>query len=229
MSHDMFEDVVHPSVRVGTKRWYSVPLSALTHSVALGALIVAPLLATGELPLPRTFIDVFLPPESPLPPDVPALNATSPPAPEIDLNINAAPIDAPEGLTSELPPRLTPVVGGLVPTAPSFGNMATIVAPQVAPKAPVRVGGDIRRPEKLRHVDPVYPPIAKAARVSGIVIVEAIIAADGTVRGARVIRSVPMLDQAALDAVNQWRYTPTMLNGQPMEVIISVNVTFAIN
>ena len=228
MSHDMFEDVVHPSVRVGTKRWYSVPLSVLTHSVALGALIVAPLLATGELPMPRTFIDVFLPPEPPLPPDVPVLNATPPP-PEIDLNVNAAPLDAPEGLKPELPPRLTPIVGGLVPTVPSFGNMTQIVAPQAAPNAPVRVGGDIRRPEKVRHVDPVYPPIAKHARVAGMVIVEATIGADGSVRGAKVIRSVAMLDRAALDAVTQWRYTPTLLNGQPVEVIMSVNVIFAIN
>jgi protein TonB len=226
----MFEDVVRPSVQVGTKRWYTVPVSVLTHSLALGALIVAPLLATGELPMPRfASIDIFLPAEPPLPPEVPVLPATPSSAPEIELNVNAAPIDAPEGLRPEPPPRLTPIVGGLVATAPSFGHMATIVAPQAAPNGPVRVGGDIRRPEKLRHVDPVYPLIAKAAHVSGMVIIEAIIAADGTVRGARVIRSVPMLDQAALDAVTQWRYTPTMLNSQPVEVVMSVNVTFAIN
>ena len=139
MSHDMFDDVVRPSVRVGT-RWYSVPLSVLTHSLLLGALIVAPLLATGELPMPRTTIDVILPPEPPLPPDVPVLNATPPPAPEVDIDFNAAPIDAPEGLKPEPPPRLTPTVGGLVPTAPSFGNMTAILAPQVAPQVPVRVG-----------------------------------------------------------------------------------------
>ena len=108
----MFDDVVHPSIQVGTKRWYTVPLSVLTHSVALGGLIVAPLLATGELPMPRTFIDILLPPEPPLPPDVPVLKATPPPAPEIDLNVNAVPLDAPEGLKPELPPRLTPIVGG---------------------------------------------------------------------------------------------------------------------
>jgi protein TonB len=91
------------------------------------------------------------------------------------------------------------------------------------------VGGDIKRPEKIKDVPPVYPAIAKAARVAGMVIVEAIIARDGSVKNAKVIRSVPMLDQAALDAVNQWRYTPTMLNNQPVEVIMTVNVTFAIN
>jgi protein TonB len=96
------------------------------------------------------------------------------------------------------------------------------------PAAPVRVGGDIKRPEIVKKVDPVYPPIAKAARVAGMVIIEATIARDGTIKNAKVIRSVPMLDQAALDAVNQWRYTPTLLNNQPVEVIMSVNVTFAI-
>jgi periplasmic protein TonB len=229
MSHDMFGDVVHPSVRVGSRKWYTVPVSILTHTIALGALIVAPLVATGELPMPQTFIDVFLPPEPPLPPDVPVVNATPPPAPEIDLNVNAAPIDAPEGLKPEPPPRLAPIVGGLVPTAPSLGNMTTILAPQAVRKAPVRVGGDIRRPERIKYVDPVYPPIAKAARVSGSVIIEATIGMDGSIRNARVIRSVAMLDQAALEAVNQWRYSPTLLNSQPVEVIMSVNVTFAIN
>ena len=226
MSHDMFGEVVHPSVRVGSRKWYTVPLSVFTHAIALGALIVAPLLATGQLPMPRTFIDVFLPPEPPLPPDVPVVDVTPPPAPEIDLNRNAAPIDAPEGLKPEPPPRLAPIVGGLVPTAPSFGNVTTIVAPRVAPKAPVRVGGDIRRPERTKYVDPLYPPIAKAARVSGSVIIEATIGMDGSIRNAQVIRSVAMLDQAALDAVNQWRYTPTLLNGQPVEVKMGVLVTF---
>ena len=102
------------------------------------------------------------------------------------------------------------------------------LGPAPPPSAPVRVGGDIKRPEIVKKVDPIYPPIAKAARVSGMVIIEATIARDGSIKDARVIRSVPMLDQAALDAVTQWRYTPTLLNGQPVEVIMSVNVTFAI-
>jgi protein TonB len=75
---------------------------------------------------------------------------------------------------------------------------------------------------------PVYPAAARAARLEGTVIIEAIIAADGTVRDARVLRSIPLLDRAALDAVRQWRYRPTTLNGTPVEVVMTVTLTFTI-
>jgi protein TonB len=230
MSHDMFGDVVHPSVRVGTKQRYTVPLSVLTHAVALVGLIVAPLLASGTLPTPYSTVDwrSVLPATPVMPPELPRHDDPTPAMPEVALSAGAAPVEAPEGLTREPRARVEPLTGGLVPSQLFFMN-TTIIPAQPPPPAPVRVGGDIRRPEKIKHVDPVYPSIAKAARVSGMVIVEATIATDGSVRGARVIRSVPMLDQAALDAVAQWRYTPTLLNGQPVEVVMSVNVTFAIN
>ena len=88
----------------------------------------------------------------------------------------------------------------------------------------MRVGGAIRQPMKMRDVDPVYPPIAQAARVQGIVIIEATISADGRVMNARILRSMPLLDQAALDAVRQWEYTPTLLNGVPVPVVMTVTV-----
>lgn len=83
-------------------------------------------------------------------------------------------------------------------------------------------------PQKVREVNPVYPPIALSARIQGIVILEATIGADGRVVNARVLRSVPMLDQAALDAVAQWEYTPTMLNGVAVPVIMTVTVSFTL-
>jgi TonB family protein len=95
-------------------------------------------------------------------------------------------------------------------------------------QSPVRVGGTIREPFKVRDVKPVYPADAQSARVQGIVILEAIIDRDGYVREARVLRSVPMLDQAAVEAVRQWRYTPTLLNGMPVEVIMTVTVNFSL-
>ena len=82
---------------------------------------------------------------------------------------------------------------------------------------------------QVKEVAPVYPPIAQAARVQGMVIIEATIGADGQVENARVLRSVPLLDQAALDAVRQWQYTPTMLNGVPVPVIMTVTVTFTLS
>jgi periplasmic protein TonB len=95
--------------------------------------------------------------------------------------------------------------------------------------APVRVGGDIKEPKKIKHVAPVYPDIAQASRVQGVVILEAIIDPNGNVSDARVLRSIALLDQAALDAVMQWQFTPTLLNGNPVSVIMTVTVNFSLN
>ena len=92
----------------------------------------------------------------------------------------------------------------------------------------LRVGGNIKAPVKVRDVRPVYPPIAQQAKVSGMVIVEARVGKDGSVEDARVLRSIPLLDQAALDAVLQWQFVPTLLNGVPTPVIMTVTVNFTI-
>jgi len=92
----------------------------------------------------------------------------------------------------------------------------------------VRRGGDIQSPAKLHHVDPVYPEIARAARVQGTVVLECTIDVSGRVVGARVIRSVPLLDRAAMEAVGKWIYAPTRLNGQPVAVVMNVTVRFTL-
>ena len=94
------------------------------------------------------------------------------------------------------------------------------------PAAPVRVGGDVRAPVKLVDVRPVVPDAAVRAGVKGVVILELTIDQDGAVQEARVLRSVPMLDQAAVDAARQWRFEPTQLNGQPVPVIMTATVSF---
>jgi TonB family protein len=96
-------------------------------------------------------------------------------------------------------------------------------------QAPVRVGGDIAEPRKIMDAKPVYPQAALENKVSGIVIVEVVIDGAGGVRDAKVLRSQPMLDQAALDAVRKWRFTPTLLNGAPVEVIMTVTVNFSVS
>jgi protein TonB len=77
-------------------------------------------------------------------------------------------------------------------------------------------------------VAPEYPALAQSAGVQGVVIIEAIIGTDGRVQDARILRSVPLLDQAALDAVKQWEFTPTMLNGKPVPVIMTMTVQFTL-
>jgi protein TonB len=90
----------------------------------------------------------------------------------------------------------------------------------------VRVGGAIRNPTKTKNVPPVYPAVAKSARIGGTVRVEATIGPDGKVADAKVVKSVPLLDQAALDAVTQWEYAPTRVKGVAVPVIITVAVNF---
>lgn len=96
-----------------------------------------------------------------------------------------------------------------------------------SPAAPLRVGGNIMAPRKIRHVPPIYPADAFAAGVEGVVVIEAIIGTDGTVRDATVVKSVPMLEEAALGAVRLWQFTPTKLNGVPIEVVMTVAVNFS--
>jgi len=95
--------------------------------------------------------------------------------------------------------------------------------------APLRVGGDLRAPRKTRHANPVYPSIAQSARVQGIVIAEVVIGADGRVQNVRVLRSIPLLDQAAVEAVRQWEFEPTLLNGVAVPVIMTVTVQFTLS
>jgi TonB family protein len=90
----------------------------------------------------------------------------------------------------------------------------------------IRVGGQIRPPIKIKEVAPVYPAIAQSARVQGDVVIEATIDEEGKVADARVVKSVPLLDQAALDAVRQWEYQPSLLNGIPTAVVTMVTVKF---
>jgi TonB family protein len=95
-----------------------------------------------------------------------------------------------------------------------------------AKMAPVRVGGQIKPPTKVKDVKPVYPAIAQSARVTGSVTIEATIGEDGKVSDAKIVRSVPLLDQAALDAVRQWEYMPTLLNGVPVPVVTTITINF---
>ena len=136
-----------------------------------------------------------------------------------------------------------PVVPGGVPMPGGFGsgNLAAVdppimrPAPRTEPKAtlaqrgPVTVGGKVRAPQLLREVKPAYPSLARAARIQGTVKIEAILSADGTVRDARVVSGHPLLLAAALDAVRQWLYRPTVLNDVPVEVKLAIDVNFTLS
>jgi protein TonB len=115
------------------------------------------------------------------------------------------------------------VVGGVVGGTPGG------VVGGVPDEAPLRVGGDVSRPEIISQVKPVYTELARRARVTGTVIVEAIIDQQGNVTNARVLKGLPMgLDRAAVEAVQKWRFKPALLAGKPVKVYYVLTVNFQV-
>jgi protein TonB len=225
----MFADTYVP---VGDKRPYTVLVSIVAHSVIIVAAIMVPVMASDVVMPPQYALITFrdappLPPPMPPPPG----NAPRPSVPDVEPSI---PVVAPDGISKEEPVQPTSAVGDDVNlmTGVIFGDNITGLVP-VAPPPPavdrapvVPAGGVVQRPMKVRDAAPTYPAIARAARVQGIVIIEATIGVNGNVQDARILRSIPLLDAAALDAVRQWQYTPTRLNGTPVAVVMTVTVNF---
>jgi TonB family protein len=113
--------------------------------------------------------------------------------------------------------------GAAVPRRPGVG----VAAPQL-PAGAITAGSSLTPPALIRKVQPVYPPLAKQARIQGAVIMNAILAKDGTVQNVTVVSGHPLLVQAALDAVKQWVYQPTLLNGQPVEISTQISLNFTL-
>jgi protein TonB len=232
MAGEIFGSVVEPSITVGTKKWYAVPLSVLAHAVGLAALAVVPLVAAGLLPTPESVLVFAAAPAAPPLPPPPAL-AHAPIATSVVLpNRDAAPLEAPAQITAEPAPQgLLPIRGVSegIPAGLPAGGLRLAAPPDTPPPAFVRPGGAIKEPRKIHDVTPAYPAIAIAAKAEGMVIIDATISKEGDVVDATVLRSQPLLDQAALDAVRQWKFTPTTLNGVPVEVRMTVTVNFRLH
>jgi len=133
-----------------------------------------------------------------------------------------APMPSPRAPSKGVP-RQAPPRGAIAPTT------ATSEVEEAPTAVPIRVGGEIQEPRKTRHVNPVYPRDAVASRIQGVVILECTISPKGKVVEVKTLRSVPMLDEAAIQAVRQWEYTPTLLNGVPVPVIMKVTVNFKLS
>lgn len=113
-------------------------------------------------------------------------------------------------------------------TAPPVVPTPGSPLPDYAPRTRIRVGGNILATKITHKVDPVYPPLAKIAHVTGMVVLHAIIARDGSVEQLEAVSGPELLKQAAMDAVKEWRYQPTRLNGQPVEVDTMIQVVFTL-
>ncbi len=226
----------------------AVPLVVSTAlQVTLAAAVLLPVLfMTGALPQPPVMMAfVAAPPPPPPPPPPPA-----PPAAPKKEPVAARPVptSGPAIAPIEPPREIVPdpidaggeegVEGGVEGGVPGgvltgvVGGLPDIPLPPppprpTPPRDPVRVGGQIKQPELLRRVEPIYPVMAVHAHVEGMVILEAIVDRQGLVESVKVLRSAgALLDNAALTAVRQWQYSPVLLNGSPERFVVTVMLSF---
>ncbi len=230
----------------GGKRPVSMVVALAAHTVAIAALIVIPLLQSTSLPpLPKGSLSVVLEPPAPPPPSPPPpKGASHPPAqqrtrqsPPPATQELVAPTTIPEKIEE---PEIDIGLGwgvenGIEDGDPESVSSWGLIGPEGSGGAgtptpqPIRAGGAIPQPRLIKRVEPRYPAIAIAARIQGTVVLEATTDTNGRVVAVRVTTSVQLLNQAAIDAVEQWVYAPVYVNGRPQPVIFTVRVVFTLN
>src|ERR1700746_3119081 len=245
----MFDEMVvsspHPT---RTKKPMTVVVSAVVQIAFLGILILIPLIYTEALPKTMMATMLTAPPPPPPPPPPPAAVQVVKVRPQVHL-MDAGKLMAPKVIPKEVKiikeeaePDMGAVgaVGG-VPGGVAGGSMGGVLGgvlggvgtapppPKPKPSGPIRVGGNVQAARIVNRVQPVYPPLARQTRISGTARLHAILSKDGTIQQLEVISGHPLLQQAARAAVRQWRYQPTLLNGEPVEVDTTIDVIFSLN
>ncbi|HYM09990.1 MAG TPA: energy transducer TonB [Bryobacterales bacterium] len=248
----MFEQSLLDSQGTKTKTKYTVFVSFVLESLAIGVAILIPLIYTNTLPAYQLMSYLVAPPPPPPPaPPPPVVKIQKIVPREFDAGKLMAPKVIPKKVKlieeSETPPaNIAGVVGGVpggMPGGAIGGVIGGIissapVAPPPPPKveAPkpvtpqrIRVGGNVQKANLINAPRPVYPPLAKQARIQGVVKLHAIIDKSGAIQQLTVVSGHPLLIPSALEAVKQWRYKPTLLNGEPVEVITEIDVNFTLS
>ncbi len=242
----MFEDsLVESSGKLKTNKGWTTGLSFIIQIGLLGVMVLIPLIYTEALPKQALTTFLVAPPPPPPPPPPPAA-AVKVVKVQTDLDQGAlrTPTKIPDKIKKiveeEAPPQTSAgVVGGVaggIPGGAIGGVMGGIIgssgpAPKVvaAKVEKQRISGGVAAGNLITKVTPVYPAIAKAARISGQVVLAATISKNGTIENLHLVSGPPMLVQAAMEAVRQWRYKPFLLSGEPTEVETTVTVTFSMN
>jgi protein TonB len=232
-----------PQGRGGARRspW---GVSVVVHTLLIAAILIIPLFSDEIPPATDEALRAFFampavmappPPPPPPPPAAGARPRVKAPAPARPMEPAkfVAPIEVPEAIAPE--ETLSLGVEGGVPGGVEGGVPGGVVGgivgglPQEAPPPParvVRIGGQIKAPKLLNNVAPAYPQLAIQARLSALLVLQLHVGADGRVRSAEIVRGQPLFDEAALEAVRQWRYAPLLLNGVATEFIVNVTVSF---
>jgi protein TonB len=234
----MFDDLLESTnEKKKTNKSWSVVLSGLVQAFILAILILIPLIYTEALPkaMLSTLLIAPPPPPPPPPPPAPVKTIVKPVARLITsgklMQPRAIPKEVAVFKEAELPPDvINPAgqTGGVFGGIPGQGMVSAVAPPPPKPAAPQRVkqGGNVTAALILNQTRPLYPALARQARIQGNVVLHAIIDKEGKVAQLEVISGHPLLVQSALDAVKQWRYKPTQLNGDPVEVDTTITVTF---
>jgi protein TonB len=240
-----------------TQKPWTVVVSFLAQIVGITAAIIIPLLFTDALPKTQLTSFLVAPPPPPPPPPPPA--AAAPKVVKViprqfDAGKLMQPKAIPKEITmikeEELPAAsgVQGVVGGVpggVPGGVGGGVIGGIIGsvPTAAPPPPpppkveakpvtpqrIRVGGNVQAALAIRAPRPAYPPLAKQARIQGVVKLNAVIGKDGAIQDLKAVSGHPLLVPAALEAVRQWLYKPTLLNGEPVEVVTVIDVNFTLS
>jgi periplasmic protein TonB len=242
----MFDQlVVSGATQTKTHKSWTVLISTLVQVGIVVVMILIPLIYTEALPkgMLTTFLAAPPPPPPPPPPAAP-IKIVKPQVHLIHDGELKAPTVIPKKVNiikeEEQPPDVGGAMGGVVggvAGGSASGVLGGIIGgtsgsnlPPPPPKSnkPVRVGGNVAAANLLHQVQPVYPQIAKTAHVSGTVVLHAIISKDGGIEELTYVSGPPLLMKAAMDAVHQWRYKPTMLNGEPVDVDTTISVVFTL-
>ena len=240
----MFDEMVvsSPNPKKTNKPW-TVILSMIFQVAFLAVLILIPLIYTEALP--KTMMATLLvappPPPPPPPPPIAQVVHVKPQAHLMDAGKLVTPKVIPKDIKiiKEDAPDMSGMQGGVVGGV-AGGQMGGVIGGVIggvgaAPPPPkpaqqrIRQGGQVQAAKLMNKVQPLYPPLARQTRISGTVRLHAIIAKNGTVEQLEVISGHPLLVQAALDAVRQWKYQATTLNGEAVEVDTTIDVIFSLN
>ena len=244
----MFEDsLIESAGKRSGKRAGTTLLSFILQSGLIGILILIPLIYTEALPKQQLMTFLVAPPPPPPPPPPPAaapIKVVKQVISEISNGQLRTPTKIPEKVQmikeEETPPPVSGIGGvvGGVPGGVPGGQMGGVIGgiisstpvavPKVATPQRVRVSQGVSQGLLIHQVKPAYPPLARQARIAGSVVLQAVIAKDGTIQNLHVVSGHPMLAPAAVDAVKQWRYKPYFLNGEPVEVETQITVNFTL-
>lgn len=240
-----------------TAKPWTVAVSFVLQTFVLALLILIPLIYTDTLPR-NTLTSFLVAPPPPPPPPPPPAAAPVKVQRVIPRQFDAGRLMAPKAVPKqiamikeeELPPPTAGAVGvvggvpGGVPGGAGGGVIGGIIgaAPVAAPPPPpkvevqkpiaptrIRVGGNVQQAKLIKQPKPIYPPLAKQARIQGVVRFTAIIGKDGTIQNLQLVTGHPLLVPSAQEAVKQWVYQPTLLNGEPVEVITQIDVNFTLS